>query len=304
MSNIYWMNTIRRKQNTGNSKKYHDYCIEVLGTGYFEESRTLPIQSLNLNDPNFSYGDIHMWAGAQKNEIIDTKNTQWNPWGISENTSYLYRPIRDSESFQYVILRMKPTSTGQGLLNDLQTFVNWFTSNLGSAGQIIAPIDLPAVSGTDSQGNPRQWDTEGNSDFGFVNSFITDTALACYPYILENDGTTVKLTTYSEKAPNVVVANNQPGTENTKLRFSVPLTGYAWKLFNTSDMLTYCNKLASNINNYTLKLPNPSGIEFGFLCIFRGSRNSNWTPRRHILWFLNRVTNIDTTNDWTHAQLS
>lgn len=292
---------IIRKKNKGNSAKYYDYCLPLNGEMYFEQNYTLPEQSIELNTPDYTYGVFDVWIGGQKTELLDQRSSVWNPFGISVNNTFKYATIRDSESFQYIIFRMSPKGSGQGVITDFQSFMSWFTSNLSSAEQIIAPIDLPTVSGTDSQGYPRQWGTRGNIRTGFVTNYTTNNNLACYPYILEYRGTSVKITTYSEKAPNTTVANNQVGTEDTKISVT---SSHTLRLYNTNDMSSYCNKLSTAANNYSLKFPDNQALEFGFLCVYRGARSTAWTPKNHMRWFLNRVTNIDTTNDWTHVQLT
>ena len=295
MSNIYWMNTIRRKQNSGSGKKYYDFCLEATTSGYFEQNRTLPVKAISFgsfdadcSSSNEIQGEHQFLIGGQKNEFIDNTSSAQNDFGLPIKNDFNYGVIRDNDSFHYVIMKFSPESSG---------FASAFTSALSTGEQLIAPIDLPTNSG---------WGCRGNARYDFTHLYIGRFVAAAYPYILEvrqNDQAR-KLTTFSEKAPNTVVANNQIGTENTRISFDTSNHGHSWRLYNTVDMSAYCTKLNNAWGSYTRQLGEETSVYFGFLCIYRGARTSNWTPRRHILWFLNRVTNIDTTNDWTHVQLT
>lgn len=277
----------------GAGKKYYDYCMQVNTTGYFEENNSLPLKEIEFGgDPTYTSsrrinGEHTFLVGGQKTELIDEKSTQQNEFGIPYSNTFGYGTLRDVESFQYVIMRCRPEN---GIPSN---FITPFTSNLSSAGQLIAPIYLPANS---------NWDTRGNVNLGFLMHYLPNSTLAAYPYVLEyrQNDQAVKIKTWSEKAPNTTSANNQVGTENTRLSY----TNGSWKLYNTSDMSAYCTKLASVWSGYTKQLGNDSTLEYGFLIIYRGARSPGWTPKKHIEWFLNRVTSIDTTNDWTHAQLT
>lgn len=298
MSNIYWMNTIRRKQNKGSGKKYYDFCLPAATTGYFGQNRTLPVKAIGFggadadcSNSNIIPGEHQFLIGCQKNDFIDNTSSQQNDFGLPIKNDFYYGLIRDAESFKYVIMKFSPQ------YGDYSSFATAFTSALSTGEQLIAPIDLPTNSG---------WGCRGNVNYGFDNNYLGSFIVSAYPYILEvrqNDQAR-KLTTFSEKPPNTVSANNQVGNENTKIDF----TGitHTWRLHNTVDMSAYCTKLNNVWSSYTRQLgtEDETTVYFGFLCIYRGARNSDWTPRRHILWFLNRVTNIDTTNDWTHNQLT
>ena len=274
MSNIYSMPLmIRRGENKVKNLGLQNYLDYMLTSGIFEDSN----QYIDFGNGAPGYAFFHgvVYLGAKNVELRNTKSSN-DYWGIPYNSVLRFVPVSDNDSFKYAIIRILVPEGG-----DLSTYVNLFATDFaeskgfksvdGSYGGY--PLDLCSVSAT------------------------------LYPFIYEHLPNEQKLTTYSVKTPNSTTEKNRRGTEPLELSFgngNWSVYGSSWSASGYQD---YANKLISHLGSYTRQLSG-TRLEFGFLAILRGNLPNNWSPRNHIRWFLQRCTDIDVNNDWTHIQLT
>lgn len=123
--------------------------------------------------------------------------------------------------------------------------------------------------------------------------------MSVYPFVYEytysqGEITGQKLTTYSEYSPTTAMGDVHQGMETVRM--------YSTGQFHDISS-SWTNKLKTAWTGYTSQLTGSTAI-LGFLMIARGGTTSNITTRNFIRFFLQRCSNIDTTNDWTHIQLT
>ena len=272
MSNIYSMPLMIRRGGTKiKNLGLQDYLIYMNTSGVFEDSN----QYIDFGNgaPGYAFFRGAVNLGAKNVELRNTKSTN-DYWGIPHNSVLRFLTVSDNDSFKYAIIRIIN-------IDDLSTYVNLFATDFAESKGFKSAGDSYA-------GSP--------DDMTIVNATL-------YPFIYEHLPNEQKLTTYSVKTPNSTTEKNRRGTEPLELVFgngNWSVYGPSW---SASDYQDYANKLISHLGSYTRQLTG-TGLEFGFLAILRGSLPNNWTPRNHIRWFLQRCTDIDTTNDWTHIQLT
>lgn len=249
----------------------HSYLINMITSGVFEDNS----QYIDFGNgaPGFTYFDGGFYLGAKNAELRNTKSTN-DFWGIPKNSVLRFIPENNNDSFKYAIIHLIPRNN---FATDLTLFATDFASSKG-------------------------FKSTGDSYTGYLDD-MTIVNATLYPFVYEHLPNQQKLTTYSVKAPNSSSERNRMGTEPLQLLFGSGKWSVYGSSWSTSDYQDYANKLINHLGSYTQQISG-STITWGFLAILRGSLPNNWTPRRHILWFLQRCTNIDTTNDWTHIQLT
>lgn len=274
MSNIYSMPLmIRRGENKVKNLGLQDYLVNMSTSGIFEDSNKYI--DFGNDAPGYAFFNGGFWLGGKNAELKNTKSTN-DYWGIPYNSVLRFLPVSDNNSFKYAIIRILVPESGT-----LSTYVNLFATDFAES---------------------KGFKSTGDSYTGYLDD-MTIVNATLYPFIYEYLPNEQKLTTYSVKTPNSTTEKNRRGTEPLELMFgngNWSVYGSSWSASGYQD---YANKLISHLGSYTRQLSG-AGLEFGFLAILRGSLPNNWTPRRHILWFLQKCTDIDTTNDWTHIQLT
>jgi hypothetical protein len=281
MSNIYWMNTIRRKQNAGSGKKYFDFRFDYHTCVWFWGQD-------QISHP-YGYGTNvpPIIVGGQKLELLQSTGSFCEPitGKLTNDGQYKYQTIVDPESYQYIIF---PNSWSSS--SDVTSFINYFTDDSENWSGFQCPkITTPGVDARDF----------------LLNNYIPDVRL--YPYIIEyktgDDGKVVTdriLKTYSYVNPNQHITS-RIGTE--PIQFDVNSQGFDVVLNNQSLAPTYKTMLTNIWVNYTPQISD-SFVQYGFLGIKRGNTPSSLTPKNSIKWFLQRVTDVDINTQWTHARLS
>ena len=269
MSNIYSMPLMIRRGGTKvKNLGLQDYLINMNTSGVFEDSN----QYIDFGNgaPGYAFFRGGVNLGAKNVELRNTKSTN-DYWGIPHNSVLSFVTVSDSNSFKYAIIRILVPEGG-----NLSSYVNLFATDFAES---------------------KGFKSTGDSYAGYPDNMTVVNA-TLYPFIYDRN----KLTTYSVKTPNSTTEKSRRGTEPLELVIgngNWSVYGPSW---SSSGYQDYANKLISHLGSYTPL--STTGLEFGFLAILRGSLPNNWTPRRHILWFLQRCTDIDTTNDWTHIQLT
>lgn len=138
-------------------------------------------------------------------------------------------------------------------------------------------------------------DYNGNKMSQYLDSGYGN--MSVYPYVYEwkivdSEISEQKLTTWSEANPTSVMRNKRTGDETVKMS----------SLGLNSISSSWSNKVKTVWTNYTRKLD--GDYVYGLMAIARGTTTANITTRNFIRWFLQRCTDIDTTNDWTHIRLT
>ena len=276
MSNIYAINPIFRRGGGVKNLGLQSYMQYFPTVGFFEESN-----KYIYFEGSGGYFTGGFQLGAKNVELINTKSSNLEYWGIPYNNTLNFAPVNDNDSFKYAIIRIKPP----GILDfaeRVNLFATYFAESTGFGS-----------------------DTNLYHAVGFPD-WVTTVWATVYPFVyeVESYGSTKqqKLTTYSVKAPNSSTGRNKGGSEPIKLDFSES-SWAVWSSDVTFDYQDYANKLISHLGSYTQQISG-SNIEFGFLAIRRGNVPTNWTPKLHIRWFLQRCTDIDVDNDWAHIQLT
>ena len=284
MSNIYWMNTIRRKQNTGSGKKYFDFRFDYHAIMWFWGNT-------EQSHPFDGDDGLSIVVGAQKNELY------YNSPGVSTNIEpitgkarnngqYSFRTIVDPESYQYIFFPI-PYSNN----TEVNQFIDLFTSD----DETFCGLQVPR---SDIASQPR---LHYDICLPYFSSGMT-----LYPYLLEytQQGGTITnriLRTYSFVSPSQHIIS-RVGNEPVILGIGDGISIYLDELRVSRS--NYRSMLSNIWSNYTAQLPQPSYAQFGFMGIARGNTPSSLTPKNSIKWFLQRVTDVDVNTQWTHAQLS
>jgi hypothetical protein len=285
MSNIYWMNTIRRKQNTGSGKKYFDFRFDYHAIMWFWGNT-------EQSHPFDGDDGLSIVVGAQKNELYNSPGAIIEPitGKARNNGQYSFRTIVDPESYQYIFFPI--TYTDNATVNQ---FIDLFTSdNETSCGLEVPRIDIRAI--------PRL-----KYDICLQHFIEYGSRMTLYPYLLEytQQGETITnriLKTYSFISPNQHITSR---TGNEPVKLGIGNEGISITLDELRVSRSNYRSMLSNIwSNYTAQLPQPSYTQFGFMGIARGNTPSSLTPKNSIKWFLQRVTDVDINTQWTHAQLS
>lgn len=123
--------------------------------------------------------------------------------------------------------------------------------------------------------------------------------MSVYPFVYEytisqGEITVQKLTTYSEYNPTTAMGDRHQGMETVRMYSTGQFHGIS---------SSWANKLKTAWLAYTPQITGGERRQ-GFLMIGRGANTANITTRNFIRFFLQRCSNIDTTNDWTHIQLT
>lgn len=263
----------RRGETKVKNLGLQDYLINMNTSGVFEDNS----QYIDFGNgaPGFTYFDGGFYLGAKNAELRNTKSSNLNFWGIPKNSVLRFLTENNNDSFKYAIIHLIPRNN---FATDLTLFANDFAGSKG-------------------------FKSTGDSYTGYLDD-MTIVNATLYPFVYEKGSSSQqKLTTYSVKTPNSSSERNRMGTEPLELLFgngNWSVYGSSW---SSSGYQDYANKLINHLGSYTQQISG-STITWGFLAILRGSLPNNWTPRRHILWFLQRCTDIDTTNDWSHIQLT
>lgn len=122
--------------------------------------------------------------------------------------------------------------------------------------------------------------------------------MSVYPYVYEwkmvdSEISEQKLTTWSEANPTSVLYNKRTGDETVKMTINGEISPIS---------SSWSNKVKTAWTNYTRKLD--GDYVYGLMAIARGVTSNTLTTRGFIRYFLQRCSNIDTTNDWTHIRLT
>jgi hypothetical protein len=178
-----------------------------------------------------------------------------------------FRLLNDVNSYQWVIIRLPEIN--------IPTFCNHLASN-----NMFEPSDAE----------------KQNMKF-YLDDRYND--MSVYPFVYEytysqDEITAQKLTTYSEYNPTSAMGDRHQGMETVRIYSTGQFHGIS---------SSWTNKLQSAWTGYTNKLTG-STVILGFLAIGRGGNTANITTRNFIRFFLQRCSNIDTTNDWTHIRLT
>lgn len=262
----------RRGETKVKNLGLQDYLINMDTSGVFEDSGQYIDFGHGAPGYAFFHGGFHLGG---KNVELRNRKTTHDYWGIPKNGLLRFLTVSDNNSFKYAIIRIL-------VPGDLSTYVNLFATDFAES---------------------KGFKSAGDSYAGYLDDITTIVYPTLYPFIYESLPNEQKLTTYSVKAPNSTNERNKRGTEPLELNFGSGNWSVYGSSWSASDYQDYANKLISHLGSYTRQLSG-TGLEFGFLAIDRGNLPNNWTPRNHILWFLQRCTDIDTTNDWTHIQLT
>ena len=286
MSNIYWMNTIRRKQNTGSGKKYYDFRFDYHATMWFWGNT-------EQSHPFDGDDGLSIVVGAQKNELYNSPGTTNIIEPITgkarNNGQYSFRTIVDPESYQYIFFPIAYTNN---------TTVNQFIDLFTSDDETFCGLQVPR---SDIASQPiLRYDI-------CLPYFRQYQDMTLYPYLLEytqQDETITNriLRTYSFISPNQHITS-RVGNEPVKLSIgneSISITLDELRVSRSN----YRSMLSNIWSNYTAQLPQPSYTEFGFMGIGRGNTPSSLTPKNSIKWFLQRVTDVDINTQWTHTRLT
>lgn len=267
MSNIYSMPLMIRRGGGVKNLGLQSYLINMNTSGVFEDSSQYI--DFGITPPGYAFfkGAFHL--GAKNAELRNTKSNH-NYWGIPKNSVLRFLTENNNNSFKYAIIRILVPEGGE-----LSNYVNLFATDFAES---------------------KGFKSAGDSYAGYLDD-MTIVNATLYPFIYDQN----KLTTYSVKAPNSTNERNRRGTEPLELNFGSGNWSVYGSSWSASDYQDYANKLITHLGSHT-----QLGVssEFGFLAILRGNLPNNWSPRNHIRWFLQKCTNIDTTNDWTHIQLT
>lgn len=185
------------------------------------------------------------------------------------NNLPFFRLLNDVNSYQWIIIRLPEIN------------IYGFCDNLAS-NNMFEPNDV--------------------GKFDNVLRFYLDDRyddMSVYPFVYEytysqREITAQKLTTYSEYNPTSAMGDRHTGEETVRI--------YSTGAFHGISS-SWINKLKTAWIGYTNQLTD-STVILGFLAIGRGANTPNITTRNFIRFFLQRCSNIDTTNDWTHIQLT
>ena len=184
------------------------------------------------------------------------------------------RLISDVMSWQYAMLTLP---------SDIH--ISTFCDRIGSYGKFV----------TEWLYHSKYRDYNGNKMSQYLDYHYSN--MSTYPYVYEwkivdSEISEQKLTTWSKSNPTSVMHNKRTGDETVKMS--------SLGLINISS--SWSDKVKTAWTNYTRKLD--GNYVYGLMAIARGVTTTNITTRNFIRFFLQRCTNIDTTNDWTHIQLT
>lgn len=182
------------------------------------------------------------------------------------------RLISDVKSWQYAMLTL-PSGIN----------ISTFCDNIGSYGKFE----------TEWLYHNSYRDYNGNK----MSQYLDYSNMSTYPYVYEwkivdSEISEQKLTTWSEANPTSVMRDKRTGDERVKMS--------SLGLNHISS--SWSDKVKTAWTNYTRKLD--GDYVYGLMAIARGVTTANITTRNFIRFFLQRCTDIDTTNDWTHIQLT
>lgn len=266
MGNIYWMNTIRRKSGE----------VKHLGLQTYQLNSDITAMYYGTGSDDYYpfddaasgvYGAIDLGAQSIELNSGSKPNSPFLRKGEYYNNPPFFRLISDVKSWQWIITRLPE--------GNVSTFCDRLASN-----NMFEPTD------EDKQKMKFYLDDRYND-------------MSIYPYVYEytysqGEITAQKLTTYSEVNPTTVLGDKRQGDEAVRIYSTGEFHGIS---------SSWTNKLKTAWTGYTRQLTG-STVMYGFLAIARGAYSSTLTTRGFIRYFLQRCSNIDTTNDWTHNRLT
>lgn len=223
------------------------------------------------NDREFGFA-----MGAQALEVVPGSVNK-SPFLIQYDRLPDLRLISDVKSWQYAMLTL-PTDIN----------ISTFCDNISTYPHSLVPESLYDNLYQDFNGDK-------------MSQYLASTAgnyMSVYPYVYEwkmtdSEISEQKLTTWSEANPTSVLSNKRTGDESVKMSTS------GWF---TNIQSSWSDKVKTAWTNYTRKLD--GDYVYGLMAIARGVTSNTLTTRGFIRYFLQRCTDIDTTNDWTHIQLT
>lgn len=205
-------------------------------------------------------------VGARSIELNSGSKPE-SPFQIQDDLPY-FRLLNDVNSYQWVVIRFAEAINYPVLCDNL------------ASNNMFEPGD----------------DEKQNMKF-YLDDRYND--MSVYPFVYEwtesqGEITAQKLTTYSEYNPTTAMGDRHQGMETVRM--------YATGQFHGISS-SWANKLKTAWLAYTPQITGGQRRQ-GFLMIGRGANTANITTRNFIRFFLQRCTNIDTTNDWTHIRLT
>ena len=205
-------------------------------------------------------------VGAQSIEL-HSGSKPVTPFHAHDALPY-FRLINDVNSYQWVVIRMAEEVNYSVLCDNL------------ASNNMFEPGD----------------DEKQNMKF-YLDDRYDD--MSVYPFVYEwtqsgSDITAQKLTTYSEYNPTSPMGDRHQGMETVRMYSTGQFHGIS---------SSWANKLKTAWLAYTPQITGGERRQ-GFLMIGRGGNTPNITTRNLIRFFLQRCSNIDKTNDWTHIQLT
>lgn len=267
MSNIYSMPLMIRRGGTK---------VKNLGLQTYQGNSDITAMYYGSGSSDF-YPFDDAASGTQGAIDLGAQSIELNP-GSKPTSPFLkrgdiydnlpfFRLISDVNSYQWIIIRLP--------IINVSTFCDRLASN-----NMFEPSDAE----------------KQNMKF-YLDDRYND--MSVYPFVYEytysqGEITAQKLTTYSEYNPTSAMGDRHQGMETVRIYSTGQFHGIS---------SSWTNKLKTAWTGYTSQLTGSTAI-LGFLAIGRGANTANITTRNFIRFFLQRCSNIDTTNDWTHIQLT
>ena len=263
MSNIYWMNTIRRKSGEVKHLGLQTYQGWPGITKMYYGSGSDDYYRIDIDEGSL---ESVMDVGAQSMELNPGSKTL-TPFRPHNALPY-FRLISDVKSWQWVVLQIGDDINRSTLCDNL------------AANNMFEPSD----------------EEKKAMPFYLDDRYID---MSIYPYVYEytesqGEITAQKLTTYSEVNPTTVLGDKHQGDETARIYSTGEFHGIS---------SSWTNKVKTAWSGYTSQLTGGT-VKYGFIALARGAYSSSLTTRGFIRYFLQRCTNIDTTNDWTHIRLT
>lgn len=205
-------------------------------------------------------------VGAQSIEL-NSGSKPATPFQAHNALPY-FRLLNDVNSYQWVVIRMAEEVNYSVLCDNL------------ASNNMFEPGD----------------DEKQNMKFYLDDRYNN---MSVYPFVYEwtesqGEITAQKLTTYSEYNPTTAMGDKHQGMETVRMYSTGQFHGIS---------SSWANKLKTAWSAYTPQITGGERRQ-GFLMIGRGANTANITTRNFIRFFLQRCSNIDTTNDWSHIQLT
>lgn len=272
MSNIYSMPLIIRRgetkiKNVGLQSFLGYSGVDRMYYGTGEDD----FYSVDMFPNTLTLGFV---IGGQSMELVPGSVVKSPFYMEQDNLPYL-RLISDVKSWQYAMLTL-PSGIN----------ISTFCDRISSYNKFIPEWIY----------NNQARDYNGNKMSQYLYNVGSD--MSVYPYVYEwkmvdSEISEQKLTTWSEANPSSVMSNKRTGDETVKM------SNGGWI---TDISSSWSDKAKTAWTNYTRQLDGE--YVYGLMAIARGAYSSNITTRGFIKFFLQRCSNIDTTNDWTHIQLT